>query len=193
MTSLKGIKLADIKRNRVLTCQIEVPKNHTVAHVSDLHSQSNLIFDKNGSSKSNCYEYLNNNINQEGRYPLVCKKWADKPTARCLNDPLMQIHNQGKLPNELTIPTAQNQSDFNRPQNCNVNLFHLVDVVYPAKIGFDRTNVYFQHEFDSCGKEQTRVRLKIPFGVSGTLQEFFYRHLLENRDGGKNCLVNIYK
>ena len=73
MTSLKGIKLTEIKGNRMLNCQIEVPKNPTVAYVSDVHIQSNLIFDKNGWSKFNCYEYSNNNTNQEGRYPLVCK------------------------------------------------------------------------------------------------------------------------
>ena len=74
----------------------------------------------------------------------------------------------------------------------NHELFHQVEVVYPVKIPFDRTKVDFEHELNSSGKEQTRVSLKIPFGVSGTMWEFFYRHLLPDGDGSKNCSVNMY-
>ena len=112
---------------------------------------------------------------------------ADKPTT-VIND---EIYNPNNHPEKLAIPSTQNESDCNHPQSYNVNLFHLVDVVYPARIPFDKTKVNFKHEFDSCGKDQTRVCLKIQCRERGSIPDDFYKHLVSSKCKCRNTLVFI--
>ena len=107
-----------------------------------------------------------------------------------LNDP--KLAHGSELPKELAIPTTQNESDFSRPKSCNINLFHLVDVVYPVRTLFAMRGADFEHEFDSRGKEQTRIHLKIPCCENVSMLDHFYKHLLAIRDGCKNCLVTLF-
>ena len=86
---------------------------------------------------------------------------------------------------------STNETDCNQPQSYDVNLFHLVEVVYPARIKFDKTKVNFKHEFDSCGNERTIVYLKIQCRESGPMRDDFYKHLMSSKCKCMIFLVNI--
>ena len=104
-TRVATINFTDTEQNH-LNFHCKVLRNPTVAHGPDVFNfdnQNNLIFDNNGSSRSNTYESLNTNINQEGSYPLICEEWADKPTTSCSYDKLMQNYSQGELPSWLML------------------------------------------------------------------------------------------